>query len=304
MEGVTDYIFRNTYNKFYGGIDKYYTPFICPHELKGFTAKEKKDICIEHNTDIKVVPQLLGNNADYFVSYISKLSDIGYDEININLGCPSGTVVSKRRGSGFLAYPDELNAFLEEVYNRTASLGIHLSLKTRLGLKDPDEIIKLLDIYNQYPVYELTVHPRVREDYYKGAVRMEQFNYVYANAKMPLVYNGDLCSISDIVEIEDKYPKIVATMLGRGLVGCPWILHAESTYATACPDIQKFKQFHDSLFSQYREILSGDTPLLFRMKEFMAMWQKSFPNNEKLCKNIMKTKSVAEYQSLISQLLS
>lgn len=301
MEGVTDYIFRNTFHEFYGGIDKYFTPFICPHEIKGFTAKEKKEILPEHNAGLNVVPQLLGNNPDFFISYIIKLYNLGYDEVNFNLGCPSGTVVAKRRGSGFLGYPDELDRFFDAVFNGVAKQNpdVKLSVKTRLGLSNPDDIIGILDIYNKYPIYELTVHPRVRDDFYNGHVRLEQFEYVYNNALMPVVYNGDLCQISDICTIEEKYPNISATMIGRGLVGRPWLLSGADSESI---DFAKFQEFHNTLMTRYSEILSGERPLLFRMKEFIAMWQKSFPEKEKLFKKILKTNHVSEYKAEVNKI--
>ena len=174
LEGITGYIYRNALHDFYGtGIDKYFMPFLAPHTKRSFNAKEKNDILPEHNKDLYAVPQILTNNASDFLRIEKDLRALGYEEININLGCPSGTVVSKGRGAGFLAKKDELDAFLEEIFEKTEG---KISLKTRIGVEEPEEFYELLEIYNQYPLEELIIHPRVQKELYQGKPHREMDN--------------------------------------------------------------------------------------------------------------------------------
>ena len=351
LEGITDSIYRNTFAEFYGGVDKYYTPFLSPNSTKKFTTKEFNNVNPENNDIGTTVPQLLTNSSEHFLWAVGQLADMGYREINFNLGCPSGTVVAKKKGSGMLFHPELLDRVLYEIFdgiekinitniNNNCSINkgsndssnhISISIKTRLGKNDPDEFYEILDIYNKYPISELTLHPRIQTDFYKEPVRKEFFDYAASHAKMPLVFNGDLKSAEDIENCYEKYPNINAVMLGRGLIAQPWLANScrdsicknkinvselnlpkVSENKTNCDEssnksmivinYDKFWQFHDSLLEQYKELLSGETPLLHRLKEFWVYWQENFPGNDKIIKEIRKTKRLASYDSIIGTL--
>ena len=179
MEGITGYIYRQAYNSCFKPMDRYFTPFLAPKHKSGFSSKELNDILPEHNQGLCLIPQILTHSAEDFLWVCEELAEYGYRTVNLNLGCPSGTVVTKKKGAGFLAEPEDLSLFLEEVCNGLekihASDGkpVRLSIKTRIGMKEASEFPRLLAIYNHYPLEELIVHPRVREDYYKGKIRME-----------------------------------------------------------------------------------------------------------------------------------
>ena len=301
MEGVTDSIYRNTFREFYGGVDKYFTPFLSPNSTRKFTTREWKEIDPATNDVATTVPQLIGNNAENMLWAMEELANLGYREININLGCPSGTVVSKKKGSGLLYYPEELERLFGELFEGGAKLGLNISVKTRLGKNDPEEFYEILDIYNRYPISELTIHPRIQSDFYKGQVRREYFDYAYEKAKMPLVYNGDLKKAEEVAEVADSYPRLAALMLGRGLVARPWML-AESELTMA--GWGKFWNFHDSLLGQYLAALSGQVPLLHRMKEFWAYWDVNFSGADcdKLLKKLRKAKKLEEYAGVVEAL--
>ena len=168
LEGITTYIFRNAYHRYFYPMDKYFTPFLVPHSKKGFSAKEKREILPENNEGLYLVPQIMSNHADECLKTIEKLRVYGYKEVNLNMGCPSKTVVSKGRGAGFLAFPEELDYFLDEVFERISNTDVKLSIKTRLGRDEPEEFFRILEIYNQYPLEELIIHPRVQKDFYKN----------------------------------------------------------------------------------------------------------------------------------------
>ncbi|WP_028234304.1 tRNA dihydrouridine synthase [Pseudobutyrivibrio sp. MD2005] len=306
LEGVTDSIYRNTFEIYYGGVDKYFTPFISPNSTFKFTAREFRDINPETNNIKTTVPQLLTNNSEHFLWAVKEIASLGYKEINFNLGCPSGTVVAKKKGSGLLFYPEELDKMLYEVFEGLPS-GVDISIKTRLGKNDPEEFYEILDIYNKYPISELTIHPRIQSDFYKAPIRPEFFDYATIHSKAPLVFNGDVNSVGNINDLYRKYDNLNAIMIGRGLIANPGL-------ALACKkgledkdislDLTLFKKFHDDLLAQYTEILSGEKPVLHRMKEFLAFWQINFQGEEKIIKKLRKSNRICEYRDYVNTLIS
>lgn len=300
LEGVTGYIYRNTYNKFFDEeIDKYFTPFIVPTMNYCFTSKELNDIKPEHNKNIKVIPQILTNNADYFLSTTEKLNEFGYDEINLNLGCPSGTVVSKFKGSGFLAKREELDMFLEEIFSKT---NCKISLKTRIGKDSPDEFYDLIEIFNKYPLEELIIHPRIRQDFYKNTPNMEIFKDAMRLSKNSLVYNGDIFSVEDFKKLKGECISIDTVMLGRGLMANPGLIGEIKNKDIV--DKAVLKAFHDEIYLRYKEVLSGDKNALYKMKEFWFYMIHSFEDSEKFAKYIRKSKSAVEYEGIIVSLFN
>ena len=208
LEGITGYIYRNAHHKFYPGVDKYFTPFLSPKIKRGMNTKEQKDIAPANNQGIPLVPQILTNQPDGFLQVAQILAELGYREINFNLGCPSGTVVSKGRGSGFLKDHDALRRFFEEVMaglDKKGMQSMKISVKTRLGINDPDEILPLMEIFNDYPFSELIIHARLLKDYYKGPVKWDAFREAAAICKHPLCYNGDLFTPEDMKEFRKEF---------------------------------------------------------------------------------------------------
>ena len=237
MEGITGYVFRQAHAVIYGGVDRYYSPFIAPGSSHKLTSRERNDILPEHNQGLCLIPQILTHSAEDFLWVCEELAEYGYRTVNLNLGCPSGTVVTKKKGAGFLAEPEDLSLFLEEVCNGLEKIHaadgkpVRLSIKTRIGMKEASEFPRLLAIYNHYPLEELIVHPRVREDYYKGKIRMESFAYALEQSRCSVSYNGNLFSAADASALMEeivgqdepsdkgemqKKTKLAALMFGRG----------------------------------------------------------------------------------------
>ena len=293
-------------------MQKVYTPFISPNSTFKFTTREFKDIDPKKN-DIEItVPQLLTNKPEHFLWATAEIAALGFKEINLNLGCPSGTVVAKKKGSGLLYYPEELDKFLYTIFDGIAEVCSRknantpaLSIKTRLGKAEPEEFYEILDIYNKYPIHELTIHPRIQTDFYKEPVRMEYFDYAIEHSRTNLVFNGELNSIADILSIEENYDIVNAVMLGRGLIANPelGIWYNKATESDGI-DMKKFKEFHDSLLEQYIVVLSGEKPVLHRMKEFWVYWQKNFPGQEKQIKKLKKSNKLSEYRDYANILLT
>ncbi|MEY8427048.1 tRNA-dihydrouridine synthase family protein [Lachnospiraceae bacterium 46-15] len=296
MEGITTWVFRRAYHKYFRPMDKYFTPFLVPHTHKDFNFKEKNEILPEHNTGQNLVPQILTNNAEDFVRTANALKRYGYEEINLNLGCPSGTVVSKGRGAGFLRDTEKLDCFFDEVFS---GLEMKVSVKTRIGIQDPEEFREILEIYNRYPLSELIIHPRVRQDFYKNHPDMKVFGIAYEKSRNLLCYNGDLCTVEDIQRVHGYFPQVPAVMIGRGILKNPGLVQEAEGGRT---DKETLRAFHDEIYHTYREIMSGDKNTVFKMKEFWSYLSLSFEHGEKCWKKIKKAQSAAEYERAVEEI--
>ena len=292
MEGLTDSVYRRLHHKYFGGIDRYYMPFLSPTVHRTLTHKEDRELPMANSVDFGAVPQVLTKVPGDFLWAAEQCRDRGYDEVNLNVGCPSGTVVSKGKGAGMLAEPEELARFLDEVFAKSP---LPVSVKTRIGLHDPEEFPALLEVLNRYPIKELTVHPRVRKEFYSGNVDMEMFRYAARNAKMPLCYNGDICSLEAAEAIEKEFPVVEAVMIGRGLVADPGMLCGGT-------DVDALEAFHDELLEEYLVLFGGSRNAMFRLKENWSYLLPRFENSEKLGKQLRKTTDLSEYRSIVYQI--
>ena len=300
LEGITGYVFRNAFHQCFGNADKYFIPFIQPNQKGHFSSREKQDVKPENNQGMYAVPQILTNSAEDFLRTAWKLKKAyGYREINLNLGCPSKTVISKKRGSGFLAYPDELERFLEEIFEKTEA---EISIKTRIGKESPDEFARIMEIYNHFPVKELIVHPRVQADFYKNHPNLEVFEAALETAEMPVCYNGDIFSIEDYDRFTERFPQIECIMLGRGLLRNPGLLREIRQQIPI--DKKTLKKFHDCLYQGYCQVLSGDRTILFKMKELWGFLAPIFTDHEKYAKKIKKSEKLWIYEETVEKLFA
>ena len=288
MEGLTDSIYRRLHHEYFGGVDRYYMPFLSPTQHQCLTHKEQRELPKADSEAFAAVPQILTKVADDFLWAAEVCADLGYEEVNLNLGCPSGTVVSKGKGSGMLRDCATLGAFLDEIYAKTP---IKVSIKTRLGLEDPAEFPEILSLLNQYPIPELTVHPRVRKQFYNGDVNMDMFRYALAHSKNPLCYNGDILSKAQADAVEG----VDAVMIGRGLVGDPGMLAGGT-------DSKRLEAFHNALLEEYTAAFGGGRNAMFRLKENWHMLIVHFEGSEKLWKRLRKTTDLAEFRSITAEI--
>ena len=317
MEGVTGYSFRKVHHICYPGIDWYFSPFLSPNQHHAVNPKEKRDILPENNQEVPLIPQVLTNKPELMLAAAKELLDVyGYEEVNLNLGCPSKTVVSKGKGSGFLADPEKLDRFLEEVFMELerAPKGSYpnLSVKTRLGMTETEEFGDILKIYNKYPMSELIIHPRVQKEFYKGTPHLESFRWAVENCPHSLCYNGDIWSVEDYIRIKEMFPTVKKFMLGRGLVARPQLVMELQEYEQCLAegrewrgssiDMQKLKKYHDRLLSQYIEQMLGDgNNVLFKMKECWGFMERHFPEQEKIIKKLKKAGKLSEYEQLAEE---
>ena len=300
MEGITIYTYRNLCNEMFPYIDKYFSPFLVTKKKTILNAKELRDILPENNEGINLVPQVLTNNAEDFIIMIRELEKLGYREVNLNLGCPSGTVVSKFRGSGFLAKPEELDEFLAQVFDVFAGTDMKLSVKTRIGKDAPEEFYHLMEIYNKYEMSELIIHPRTQKDYYKNKPNLPVFADGLKVSKNPVCYNGNIFTVSDYEKFTSRFPEVPMIMLGRGLV-CNPALVAE-ILGRGILEKGILREFHDRIYGEYKQIYSGEKNILFRMKELWCYMVYLFQENEKHKKKLMKSKNLAEYEAAVNVL--
>ena len=279
-------------------MDKYFAPFISPTQSLSFKHRELSDVLPENNQALPLVPQLLTNRSEAFLWAAKELADLGYEEVNLNLGCPSRTVVSRRRGAGFLADPEELERFLEDVFDHWDG---KVSIKTRLGMRDPEEWGRLIQIYNRFPLSELIVHPRLQTDYYKGVPDWEAYGQALQECKHPLCYNGDIFVPEDQKKLLEVFPQTDTIMLGRGILCNPGLL--DTMEDGGMPSVQELKAYLEDLCQGYAEIFSGETNVLFKMKEIWCYLLFLFPEDAKLAKKIKKADSLAEYREAVDMLL-
>lgn len=304
MEGITTYIYRNALHRHYGGADCYYTPFL---SNKVLSSKELRDILPENNKDIKVVPQILTNQAETFLAIAKELQACGYEEVNFNLGCPSGTVVAKKRGAGFLDIPDRLDHFLEEIF---AKCPLDISIKTRIGIESEYEWEDILAIYKKYPIKELIIHPRYQKEFYKGTPHVDAFNLAADTLKdsgIPLCYNGDITSVKRYLDLLNKIPPTQAVMLGRGVLANPELFQLLRNGEATLPSTENrstFKAFHDEILTGYMDYMSGDQPVLFKMKELWSYMGAYVQASDSLLKKVRKVKRISEYKSIIQTILA
>ena len=297
MEGITGYIYRNAHRKFFKQMDLYFTPFIVPNQNRRFTSREKNDFLPQHNEGLSLVPQILTKNSEDFIWAAKELKEYGYGEINLNLGCPSATVAAKGRGSGFLAQPEQLDRFFEDIFS---GLDMEISVKTRLGKDNPEEFYRLLEIYNKYPLKELIVHPRVQKDFYRNEPDLKMFQEAVLLSRNPLCYNGNLFSAKDYGEFADKFPTVDRVMFGRGLVADPGLAGEIRTGEKL--EKEMLKAFHDEVLKGYEQTISGDRNILFKMKELWGYMISLFEDGERAAKKIRKAQHLSDYQREVDRL--
>lgn len=259
----------------------------------------------EHNRGMYTVPQILTNHAEYFLRTAKELEEVyGYREINLNLGCPSRTVVSKGKGAGFLGRPEELDDFFRKVFD---SVTVKVSVKTRIGVDSPEEFEGLMEIFNKYPLSELIIHPRMQKDYYRNTPDWQMFGEALLKSRNSVCYNGDIFTLEDYRRWKEEFPTVESLMLGRGLLMNPALaeeIAAEKAIdPRGIPEQKRLKAFHDRLYDDYKQVMSGEKNVLFKMKEFWVYAEKLFPEEKKLMKEIKKASHLCDYEIAVRKLL-
>ncbi len=336
LEGITRYTYRNAVKDHFGeGIDKYYTPFFAPHTKRTMNSKEMADALPANNEGLYLVPQILTNSSEDFLRFEHDMKNMfGYDEVNINLGCPSGTVFSKSRGSGFLRDLEALDEFLYGVYEKKTG---KVSVKTRLGITEAEEFYEILEIYNKYPMEELIIHPRVRAEFYKGRPHREIFKHACEHSTNELSWSGDIYCPEDLAGLKEylgeenlggenhggenhggeklggeKHGGLTSVMCGRGMLADPSLIRQLSGNGGPMTR-EELRAFHDRLIADMTTLFSGPAPTLAKVKELWfymintyaeSVFEERGITRERSLRKIQKCKSVAEYQAEAESLIS
>ena len=293
LEGITTFIFRNAHHQLFGGADRYFLPFFSPAAEHILTNRELRDLDPSNNTAPNLVPQVMTRRAEDFLWAAEQVRAMGYQEINLNLGCPSGTVAAKGKGSGFLGRPEELDRVLDEVFSRVK---MPVSVKTRLGIREPEEFYQILEIFNRYPISDLTIHPRVQKEFYKGAVHRDLFAWALSESRNPLCYNGDLVTVEDCIALEVEFPEVESVMIGRGLAADPALLRKLRGGPPATRT--ELKRFVQTLYEGYCTAYGQAGPAAQRMKELWFYLIHLFQGGEKQAKAMRRLKQPREYEQL------
>ncbi|BBO80025.1 tRNA-dihydrouridine synthase [Desulfosarcina ovata subsp. sediminis] len=301
LRGFTDVVFRNAFARHFNGIDEAVAPFVTSTKGRRIKPSHLADLVPAENSHLPVVPQILSNNSAEFLCLANTLVDLGYGEINWNIGCPYPMVAKKKRGSGLLPFPDEIDRLLERVLRDFAG---QLSIKTRLGRYSADEINALVPVFNRYPVKRIIIHPRTGVQMYTGSVDLSAFERCLPKLVHPVVYNGDINRLETLRSLSDRFPSVSTWMLGRGLVANPFLAE---TIRIGSPQIenrwQRFADFHDALIDGYTRRFSGPGHVLARMKGFWGYFADEFVDGRRILKKIRKTTRLENYRVFVDGLL-
>ncbi len=300
MEGITGALYRRVHADVFGGADRYYAPFIYANPDGHIGGRDQDELLPENNQGLTLIPQILSNHAESFIATAKALADMGYTEVNLNLGCPSKKVSGRGRGAGFLAHPRELEDFLEKVYTYTP---VAVSIKTRIGVSDEEEFESLLAVYERFPVKEMIIHPRLRDDYYKGPLHPKMWEAAAGRLPYPLCYNGDLFRTADISAVAESENAPAAVMAGRGVLADPALLRTARGGRPASAD--ELREMHELLFKGYRRRIPSDRKVLSLMKEHWQFWRYLMSEEEHEAVNvILHTTDVRQYMTLSESLFS
>lgn len=292
LDGITRSVFRRVWARRFGGADRIFVPFFSPTHQHVITPRDLREITREGAEDLPLVPQVMSCLAPDFLWAAEVLGDMGYPEVNLNLGCPSGTVTAKGKGSGFLARPEDLDAFFDQVFSQ-----VHLpvSVKTRLGYQTPEEFPRLLEIFNRYPIACLTIHARVRPEKYKGPLHLDVFEAALRESRNPVCYNGDLQTVAGVRELERRFPAAEAVMIGRGGVADPALFRKlRGGSAATREELQAFTQ---ELYQEYQAFYGQVGTAAQRMREVWFYLIHLFEDADRLNRPMRRFRTPGEYEA-------
>ena len=303
IQGITDRIYRNLFPVYFKGVDLAIAPFIPSVKKMKPENNLLREFYPDNNTGIPTIPQIMSSKPEDFTMLANALYDIGCGAVNWNLGCPFPMVVKKGRGAGMLCYPDRIESFLEKAM---PALKPKLSIKLRIGLTYPDEVLELIPIFNRFPLEELIIHPRTGEQMYGGAVDLDIFEQCLNLSEQRIVYNGDIDSVAKLEMLSNRFGSVERWMIGRGLLTNPFLaekikFHTEKPYAER---IKILRAFHDQLFNEYSKILSGPSHITNKMKEIWTYMGGFFENGGKIQKKINKAHHRDNYLDIVNKVFS
>ena len=301
LQGFTDFDFRTTLAESFGGIDKYFIPYLSygkGHEIK---RSQLREISPENNGSLPVVPQVLFSGQDELTDLVSILVDSGYQEINLNLGCPYPMATNKGRGAAWLEKPEALNEVLYQLYAR--SLPVRFSVKMRAGMTNEEDAKTIFEVLNGFPLEEIIFHPRTADQMYGGKANPQFFAEAVPVVKHPLVYNGDIFSIAGFQELRTILPEQNSWMLGRGLLSNPALAaQLKGEVFDRKELLKKLEDFHGRMLERYSSRLDGTGHILMKMNQFWVYFSESFDNPHKAMKLVKKSGSLLKYNAAVTEI--
>jgi tRNA-dihydrouridine synthase len=302
LQGFTDFRFRNAQNKIFGGIDTFYAPYIRLNGKMVIKSSYQRDLLPENNSELEVIPQIITNDPDEFLFVAKYVQELGYKELNWNLGCPYPMVTKCGMGSGLISNTEKINTILAKVHGES---DIIVSMKMRLGYDTTEEILDVFPILEKYPIKNVAIHARIGKQLYKGGVHLDAFQACVNNTKLKLYYNGDITSVAKFHEMQARFPTIDHWMIGRGLIADPFLPSMIKNNTTEYPrnKMELFSEFHDTLYAGYSESLSGSTHILLKMHHLWEYFSVIFSNPHKVSKNIRKSKSIRNYEQTVKEII-
>ncbi|UMB59126.1 tRNA-dihydrouridine synthase family protein [Lutibacter sp. A80] len=303
LQGFTDFRFRNAQNNQFGGIDTFYAPYIRLNGKRVIKNSYQRDLLPENNKVQELIPQIITNDADEFLFVADYVQQLGYKELNWNLGCPYPMVTKCGMGSGLINNAQKINEILKKVHSDSDIL---VSMKMRLGYENSEEILKTLPILDVFPLKNIAIHARIGKQLYKGGVDLEGFQKCIDTAKHTLYYNGDITSVAKFREMQELFPSINHWMIGRGLIADPFLPSMIKNNTLEYPEnsIKLFREFHNTLYQQYSQSLSGATHILLKMYHLWEYFSKSFSDPRKTLKKIKKAKSIRNYEAAVNDIFN
>ncbi len=302
LQGFTDFRFRNAFNHYFGGIDTFYAPYIRLNGKMVIKNSYQRDLQLENNKELEVIPQIMTNDADEFLFVVDYIQELGYKELNWNLGCPYPMVTKRGMGSGLICDPEKINHILDRVHKET---DIIVSMKMRMGYEHAEEILDAFPVLDSYPLKSIAIHARIGKQLYKGGVNLDAFQRCIESTKHKLYYNGDITSVAKLKEMQTRFPSIDHFMMGRGLIADPFLPSMIKKDTTEYPKNrwEIFSEFHDTIYQQYDAALSGPTPIKMKMQGFWEFFSQSFSNPQKTFKKIKKANNPRAYQQAVAEIL-
>ena len=293
LDGITKAVYRRVWSRRFGGADRCFIPYFSPTKEHLLTNRERVELLPENNPNATLVPQVMTNQAAELVWAAEVMRDMGYQELNLNAGCPSGTVTAKGKGAGLLSRPDTLEALLDGACGK---LCLPLSVKARIGFVSPDEFPRLLEIFNRYPLRTLILHARIRKDKYSGPLYYDAFALALRESKNPVEYNGDLRTVGEVADFAERFPGADAVMIGRGGVADPALFRKLKGGAAASRE--ELRNFTAELFDEYTRFYDGQTGLAARrMREVWFYLIHLFDDNRRLNKDMRRFRTATEYRA-------
>lgn len=302
LQGFTDFRFRNAFQHYFGGIDTFYAPYIRLNGQLKIKQSYQNDLQLENNATLKVIPQVMTNDPDEFLFVVKYVQSLGYKELNWNLGCPYPMVTKSGMGSGLICNPTRINEVLHKAHNES---DIVVSMKMRMGYENATEILDAFPTLDKYPLKNIAIHARIGKQLYNGSVDLDAFEKCISSTKHKLYYNGDITSVESFKKIQNRFPTIDHFMIGRGLIADPFLPNMIKNDTTVYPKNrwEIFSEFHDRIYQQYDEYLSGPTPIKMKMLGFWEFFSNSFPNPQKTLKAIKKASTPKKYQETVASIL-